>query len=371
MELLNTTRLAVAWTLVMAPDGQESLVVVAKGTFELPLDGGEARLAERQRPLLIADAYDGEPGLSAPCREMDFAPPKPFCDVLVSGSAHAPGGRPATRIEAGIRVGRVCKTLTVVGPRQWQPGGRHGTGAGRAQPFVEQAISYAEAFGGSHPVAGEPARRHCYPDNPVGRGWFPREMATAEIVGLALPATEEPGRPVERPDGDYRPMALGPVGRGWPPRAAFAGTYDERWQAEVFPFLPADFDPRYFQAAPTDQQTEHLKGGEEVLLLNLTARERAGFRVPTLEVPVTFFAKKGGHDTVRAVIDTLAVDTDAGCVEIVWRTSRPLRRNLFEIAQVLVGRLSGAWWRARQQGKDYYPSLAALAKSRQAAEERD
>ena len=73
----------------------------------------------------------------------------------------------------------------------------------------------------------------------------------------------------------------------------------------------------------------------------------------------------------QAVIDTLAVDTEAGCVEILWRASRPVRRNLFEIAQVLVGRPSAAWWRARQQGKDYYPSLAALAKSRQAAEERD
>ncbi|WP_163069707.1 DUF2169 domain-containing protein, partial [Acinetobacter baumannii] len=64
-------------------------------------------------------------------------------------------------------------------------------------------------------------------------------------------------------------------------------------------FLPADFDERYFQSAPADQWTDHLRGGEEVLLLNLTGEERAAFRVPRREVPVTFFLKKGGHETAQ------------------------------------------------------------------------
>ena len=55
------------------------------------------------------------------------------------------------------------------------------------------------------------------------------------------------------PWGAYRPMALGPVGRGWRPRLSYAGTYDQHWIDEVFPFLPADFDDRYYQAAPEDQ----------------------------------------------------------------------------------------------------------------------
>eukprot|EP01031_Cornospumella_fuschlensis_P046794 gene46794-57302_t len=75
-----------AYTQGLAPDGRESLVVVAKGTFDLPLDGSEARLADVQRPLLMADGSVGEPGLSAPRQEMDFAPLKPFCDVLVIGA---------------------------------------------------------------------------------------------------------------------------------------------------------------------------------------------------------------------------------------------------------------------------------------------
>lgn len=364
MELLNATRLAAAYTQGLAPDGRESLVVIAKGCFDMPLDGREARLLEVQQALLMADTFLGEPGLSAPLREMDFAPVKPFCDVLVLGKAHAPGGRPASQITAGIRVGQVAKAFSVLGPRHWQPG-LLGVAPGLPQAFIEQDISYAQAFGGTHSLKGNPQQQHCYLDNPAGCGWYPRNMDSADMLGMPMPSTEELGKPVDSPHGDFRPMALGPIGRHWPERAAFAGTYDEAWLADCFPFLPEDFDNRYFQAAPADQQTEYLKGGEEVVLLNLTPQERAGFLIPTLEVPVTFFLNKGGHETVHAVIDTLLIDTEANQVQLTWRTSRPLRRNMFEISQVLVGSMSRAWWRARVLGKDYHAGLGELVRARQ------
>ncbi|RMH85945.1 DUF2169 domain-containing protein [Pseudomonas sp. AOB-7] len=370
MQLLNATRLMAAFTQGLAPDGRESLVVIAKGTFDLPLDGREARLLDTQQPLLMADTFHGEPGLSAPLQEMDFAPVKPFCDVLVQGKAHAPGGKPATQITAGIRIGRVGKAFSVLGPRHWQPG-LLGVAPGLPQPFLEQTISYAQAFGGAHPLKGNPEQQQAYPDNPAGIGWYPRGTDSADMLGMPMPCTEELGKPVDSPHGDFRPMALGPIGRHWPQRAAFAGTYDEAWLADCFPFLPADFDNRYFQAAPADQQTDYLKGGEEVLLLNLTAQERAGFRIPQMSVPVTFFLNKGGHETVHAVIDTLLIDTEARQVQLTWRISRPLKRNMFEIAQVLVGSMSRAWWRARELGKDYHAGLGSLVKSRHQATEAD
>ncbi|WDG52831.1 DUF2169 family type VI secretion system accessory protein [Pseudomonas chlororaphis] len=368
MELLNASQLLAAYTQGLAPDGRESLVVVAKGTFNLPLDGRAATLADTQQPLLMADTFLGEPGLSAPLQEMDFAPVKPCCDVLVRGKAYAPGGRPVTQLTAGIRVGQMSKAFSVLGPRQWQSG-LLGVAPGLPQPFTEQDISYARAFGGSHPIANDPQLRHCYLDNPTGCGWYPRSADSADIVGMPMPSTEELGKPIDSPSGNFRPMALGPLGRGWPQRARFAGTYDEAWLADCFPFLPTDFDQRYFQAAPEDQQTHYLRGGEDVLLLNLTPQERAGFRIPQMEVPVTFFLKKGGHETVQAVIDTLLIDTDTCQVQLTWRVSRPLQRNLFEIAQVLVGTMSTGWWRARELGKDYYPSLSALVKAKRTPEE--
>lgn len=363
MELLNATRMVAAYNQGLDADGREYLVVIVKGTFDLPLDGSVARLREAQQPLLMSDTFAGDPGLSAPLREFDFAPFKPHCDVLVNGSAHAPGGRPISQLTVGIRVGRMSKAFRVVGPRQWQPGAL-GTGAGSPQPFVRQDISYASAFGGSHSAPGSPGQLLCNPRNPAGRGWYPRSLGSGTIVGMPMPCTEKLGQPIDTPHGDFEPMALGPLGKHWQARVSFAGTYDQAWQDEQFPFLPKDFDERYFQAAPADQQTDHLKGGEDVLLLGLTPTERAGFRVPSVRMPVTYFLSKGGHETIEAVIDTLLVDTDAGHVEITWRTRRPLKRNMFEIAQVLVGEKSRAWWRARELGKDYYPSLAALSRSR-------
>lgn len=368
MELLNATRLMAAYTQGLAPDGRESLVVVAKGTFDLPLDGSEARLAAVQRPLLMADEYVGEPGLSAPRQEMDFAPIKPFCDVLVMGKAHAPNGRPATQFTAGIRVGRVSKAFTVLGPRQWQPG-MLGASAGVPQPFLEQDIGYAHAFGGTRTMADRPDFAESYLPNPAGTGWYPKSVGTAEIVGMPMPNTEALGQSIDGPHGDFTPMALGPIGRHWPPRISYAGTYDDAWLADHFPFLPPDFDPRYYQAAPPDQQTDYLQGGEDVLLLNLTKQERAGFKVPQMQVPVTFFLKKNQHEQVHAVIDTLVIDTDAGKVEITWRTSRVLKKDMFEIPQILIGEMPRAWWRARLLGKDYYTSLDALSRAKRARED--
>ena len=50
------------------------------------------------------------------------------------------------------------------------------------------------------------------------------------------------------------------MGRGWPGRIEYGGTYDQNWIDNVFPFLPADFDDRYYQMAPPDQQTDPPAG---------------------------------------------------------------------------------------------------------------
>ena len=51
-------------------------------------------------------------------------------------------------------------------------------------------------------------------------------------------------------------MSFGPMGRGWPGRIEYGGTYDQNWIDNIFPFLPPDFDDRYFQMAPPDQQID-------------------------------------------------------------------------------------------------------------------
>ena len=364
MELLNATGMEAAYTMGMEPSGRELLVVVVKGTFRIPQNGEQPELADEQLPLVMADTFSGEPGFSAPIYEADFPPYKPRCDVLLNGSAYAPGGRPTRKVAVTLGVGPWLKSFNVVGRRAWQAG-ITSISAGHAAPFDVMPISYDGAFGGLDNFHDDPEKHTAYMANPVGCGYH-KQLARALVDGTPLPVTEEPGKTVSKPDGNYRPMALGPIGRGWTERLQYAGTYDDDWLDETFPFLPPDFHPAYYQAAPADQQLPHLKGGEDVYLENLTPEGRVSFRLPTIDVPVVFFRKRGGREETRGTLDTLVTEPDLGVFTLSWRAHLPLKRNMFEIPQVLVGRMSKAWWRARELGKDYYPSLEHLARSRKA-----
>jgi hypothetical protein len=369
MELLNVTGMNAGYTVGMQPDGRELLVIIVKGTFQIPPRGRAAELAAEQVQLVEADVFAGEPGVSAPLYETDYVPRKPRCDVLLNGSAYAPGGYPTERVRVGLRVAGMTKVFDVVGNRVWREVAGIVT-TSRAEPFTTMPIGYHNAFGGidrSHP---DPSRHRTYLPNHAGQGFF-HNLETHVFSGKPLPNTEDPNDPVAAPNGRYRPMAFGPIGRGWEPRPQFAGTYDERWIENVFPFLPADFDERYYQAAPADQQVAYLRGGEQVTLFNLSPQGRADFALPSGGVPVTFLLKNGEEIHVESVIDTLTLEPDLNRFTLVWRASRPLRRDIFEVAQVVAGVMPASWYRARRLGKSYYSSLQHLIVQRQAEREAE
>jgi hypothetical protein len=347
MELINSTRLVAGYTMGLEPSGRELLVVAVKGTFPIPTEGEPVRLAEKQLPLIMADTFTGEPGLSAPVHEVDFAPRKHRCDVLLIGSAHAPGGRPTTRVEVGVRVNGMSKTFAVVGDRVWQAGST-GIGASPPRAFIQMPISYDSAFGGVDAHDEDPARHIAFMRNPVGRG-FHNHLKSAFVDGSPMPNTEEMNRPVSAPDSmAYQPMSLGPIGRHWEPRAPLAGTYDDAWLKDYFPFLPPDFDERYYQAAPPDQQLPHPQGGEEIVLVNLTPEGRAAFTLPVFDATIHFFPKQGEREDGRLVLDTIVLEPDEERFTLTWRATRPLKRDIFEVAQTVVGRPSTKWWAERQ-----------------------
>jgi hypothetical protein len=360
MDLLNATGMPAGYTMGMKPDGREMLVVAVKGTFTIPKAGKEACLAEEQIPLIMADTFTGEPGFSAPAYEVDYAPIKHRCDVMLNGSAYTPEGRPARMVQVGMKVGQLTKTFKVVGNRYWNAGILIEPTA--PEEFNVLPISYDNAFGGLDNFHQDKNKHSAYMLNPVGKGYH-RQLDSDLVDGTPLPNNEEINRPIQRPDGDYQPMAFGPVGRGWTPRLQQAGTYDQDWIDNTFPFLPADFNEAYYQAAPLDQQMPYPKGGEEVVLVNLSPEGRIAFRLPTVEIPVVFFRKKGERHETHAVIDTIVIEPDKGIFTITWRAGLPLKKNIFEIPQALVGKMSRGWWRARELGKTYYPSLAHLAQA--------
>lgn len=346
------------YTMGMKPDGRELLVVAVKGTFDFPKPGEQVKLSAQQVPLVEADTFTGEPGFSAPMYEVDYAPIKHKCDVLLNGSAYAPQGKPADRVQVGLKLGNWIKTFVVTGDRHWQAGLT--ISPGNPSQFTVMPISYDRAFGGLDNFHEDKEKHTAYMLNPVGKGYH-SNLSSSLVDKTPMPNTEAVNQPVTQPDGAYQSMAFGPVGRGWSSRLKHAGTYDQDWIDNTFPFLPADFKEAYYQAAPDDQQIPYPKGGEEVVMVNLTPEGRTAFHLPVIDVPVVFFRKKGERHETQAVIDTVVIEPDKRIFTLTWRACLPLKKNIFEIPQILAGKKSKAWWRARELGKTYYPSLAHLA----------
>jgi hypothetical protein len=352
MQIWNQMGYPHQFTMGMDKASHEYVVVVVKGTFDFPeAPNGPVRKSQEQTPLVFADTQTGEPGYSATLWETDFAFRKPRCDVVLNGCAHAPGGRPAERVPVGIKIGNWSKLFEVVGNREWRAVGPVFTSTA-PEPFVKMPITYDRAWGGVDRLNPEDALPGAYLRNPVGTGWAQTKNQRL-IPGLRLPNTQKAGEDIRSPFGDYTPMSFGPVGRGWPGRIEFGGTYDDNWTKNIFPFLPADFDERYFQMAPADQQIDMPRGGEEVQLVNLTPEGRTSFRLPDTALPMTLF--KGRQKTFEGSVlpDTVLLDPENRRFSLVWRVSQRFERTILDFTECWVGPPTESMLRARATGRAF------------------
>jgi hypothetical protein len=240
-------------------EDRETLTAIVKGTFRIE-PGRFARVAEDQIPLCFADEYWGEPGSSPIKEESDLVPFKPGTDLLLTGTAYAKDRKPTRKLKVTFTVGSYRKEATIV-----QDDAR------TKFPLVllEHFTVKRDIFGKKHGIPGS------------GFGFYPRS---------------------------------------WKPRLEYAGTFDEAWQEERAPFLPRDFDPRYYQAAYPDLVTRsHLKGGEEVHSENTTREGVLHFRLPKTRPAVALHL---GSDRVEqsCALDTVRVQPDEHRVVLVWRS---------------------------------------------------
>lgn len=340
MNLINHTLLAANYTTMHDKAGSETLVVVVKATYRLPLAGEPAELMEQQVPIVLADTATGEPGITAPEYECDFCLHKPKVDILLLGSAYAPKGIASTKVPVALRVGAMRKMFNVIGKRSWMS---HMLGAmltmNKAEAFTQQTISYDIAYGGTETGPKRDKGRAAYALNPVGCGYWPHARFAD---GKPLAQTEALNAPVTSPSGKYQPMSFGPIGRNWAQRVRYAGTYDAKWEEEIFPFLPPDFDARYFQSAPEDQQLPELVGGELVVLVNLThpaltPSGRLEFQLPDLDMSINLNAKKGNPERITARADTLLIEPDKQRFTVLWRVVKDLQNDPFRYKSIEIG----------------------------------
>jgi hypothetical protein len=53
---------------------------------------------------------------------------------------------------------------------------------------------------------------------------------------------------------------------------------------------------------------------------------------------VFFYTDGHGVEEKEAVIDTVYIEPELGHYTVIWRASRPLKKSVFEIVQVVVGK---------------------------------
>lgn len=357
----NTTAMAAGIAMATDKDGRDFWVVVIKGTFVVGSDG-EAALAENPEPLVYADAHHEDPATSSIKYECDFAPFKPRADILINGHAITPSDKPTRRMTVAVEVGSISKHVTVFGDRQWERG-VFGLRPSAPAPFVKMPLLFERAFGGSDHTHDNPKHQGTDLRNPVGLG-FHKNSDSGTISGTPLPNLEDPADLISKWSDTPRPMGFGAIGRGWQPRIRHAGTYDDRWLNERFPYLPADFDQQYFQSAPADQQAPYLQGGERVRCSNMTPEGIFLFSVPMMQVSILYRFRDRNYP-VTPTLDTLIVEPDERRCLLIWRASVPVGRKLNALREVLIGPPPGPERPMMTRGKPHFNSLAELANWRQ------
>lgn len=333
LQIRNPTGLAATAFLSPDPDGVDTVYAVVKGTFALGPhpDGAEPLLAPEQTPIALAATHHADPATSSIRMPSDMSLAKPATDVLLTGRAHAPDGRPATGMDVSVRVGPVRRTVRVFGDRVWV---RRFAGyrASDPAPFVRMPLVWERAFGGTVVVRGT-ARAE--PRNPVGTGyWEPGAASPRE--GLALPNLEDPEHPIRSTALGPTPACFAPVAEHWLPRRDYAGSYGEAWQRHRAPYLPADFDPRFFQLAPTAMVAPgYLIGGEPVEALGVTPSGALRFTVPRLAVQVTYVVD-GAPEPRPAPLDTVLVQPDIRRVLLTWRAALACDKRALRVGEIRV-----------------------------------
>jgi hypothetical protein len=294
---------------------------------------GTTELLEAQTPLFYSAEHIGEPGTSSIRYEADLIPAKPATDVIVNGHAYAPAGKPAHAVDVSIRVGPLTKRLRVFGDREWYTGVSGGLRPSSPATFERMPITYERAFGGWDRTDPDPAQQQLYFRNPIGRGFATKEQS---LNGRALPNIEHPSHLISSWNDRPVPAGFGAIASYWSPRLEWGGTYDDVWMKNKFPLLPDDFDNRFYQCALPDQQVEgYLRGGEEVVLKNLTESGGLQFRLPKVQLAFsTFFGKEKQEH--RASLQSVVIEPDVPQVVVVWQTSLACHHLLDQLDETMV-----------------------------------
>jgi len=353
----NTTGKNAALTFMTDNQAQEYCVVVVKGTFHTD-NAGRLSLCDTQRPLYFTDIHIGDPESTPILYGTDFTLMKPYAEVLVVGNACAVKDKPVKRIVASLQIGRNVKQLEVIGDRYWMTVGGELIPSD-PMPFTRIPLTYDRTFGGFDDTDGESGVA-VVPENPCGTGFNPKRVKI-DVEGTRLPNISLPGETLRHFRGTMTPIGIGVIGRHWQPRASFAGTYDQHWLDHITPFLPADFDTRYFMNSTPDQWCPYFKGGEIIRCVNMSLQQTVSYAIPEAELAISFHFD---NRIVRqnAVLDTVVLEPHRQLAMLTWRASQPVGKKLLRLKEIKIGQQpaqSAGNGRRMRNGKPYFSNLGS------------
>lgn len=311
METINRTPYAMEHVVIFDRAGNETLLVVVKGTFDFA--EGASRVAQEQAPVNQADEYFGDPVSTSIQVSTDLLPVRPTTGVTLSGHAVSANG-PVRQMNVGLRIGELQQTAIVRGDR-------HGFGnVGNPAPFERIPLTWENAYGGLDDSHDNEKRHDASPDNPVGKGFLAKHSKRS-ANDIALPNIEHPSQPLTGAYQKVPAIGFGAVPPFWEARRRYAGTYDDAWKLERCPLLPDDFDERFLQAAPAALTAErYFQGNESCILLGMTPEGRVKFdlnaRAPTIGIRFVNSAVRS-----QPKLESVHIDADARQYYVTWKST--------------------------------------------------
>ncbi|HWX36305.1 MAG TPA: DUF2169 domain-containing protein [Steroidobacteraceae bacterium] len=325
LQLDNQTPFAASLAVLPDKAGIDTLYVVIKATVNLR---PKLSLAAMQVPVSLVDEYYEDPANSSLKLHSDMHIGKAGTDVLMMGHARAPKGQPAEGVIVSLSIAERSKRVLVMGDRTWRSDGSPSP----PQPFSAIPLVWERAFGGMH-VRDD--RVFAEERNPVGCG-FRGKCGPDEMVDQPVPNLEDPVAPIGSWDDSPTPACFAAIAPSWLPRRAFAGTYDAAWQRARAPYLPPDFDHRFFQLASSDLCFErYLQGGEQAHIEGVDEESALEFTVPmarpTVEVSIAKTIKEA-----EPKLETLLFEPDENRASMTWRASMPCDRQALRVEKAVI-----------------------------------
>ncbi|WP_438026566.1 DUF2169 family type VI secretion system accessory protein [Sorangium sp. So ce233] len=270
--------------------GELRVTAIVKATFAFASDTVMPRVAPQE--IIRAEIHHG----AMPSRSVrfttDLAPRLLQADVLWTGHAHAPHGRPVETLP--VRLGLFSSSGWTLLDKTLLVRKRGG--------FVRLPVDLEHAYGGLG-----------FPGNPFG-------------VGHA----EGSGEPnILDPRDAKRVAGFGPISQATPARRRLLGAAPRALLEREIVEIPDDLCWEYFQAAPPDQRTPLLRGDEWIVMDGLhPSAPRVHMRLPGARG----FARVHGlsdlgvdeREALPLSADMLRIDGDEQRCTVTWRGSFPV-----------------------------------------------